>query len=94
MRATQLLCLAPVLLGAPRVLGAGPIAGPVVALAGEEEEKPDKRPEVKELLERLAAHIKRRGGEDRDAIVVIDEIVKEFPKSGPKDRAAVASGVG
>jgi HEAT repeat protein len=60
----------------------------------EEEEKPDKRPEVKELLDRLKGHAGKRGKEDQQAIEAIDELTQEFEKSGLKDRAAIAKGVG
>jgi hypothetical protein len=60
----------------------------------DEEEKPDKRPEVKELLERLKGHAGKRGKEDQQAIEIIDELTQEFEQSGLKDRAAIAKGIG
>jgi HEAT repeat protein len=60
----------------------------------EEEKKPDRRPEVKEILERLKDHATaRRGKEDTEAVAVVDELLAEFPKSGLKDRAAIAKGL-
>jgi len=49
----------------------------------------DERPEVKASLEALANHIKAKGLEDPKAIEVMDQLVLEFPASGPKDRAAI-----
>lgn len=49
----------------------------------------DERPEVKTLLESLAALVKARGEKDAEAIGEIDKLVQEFPASGPKDRAAI-----
>ena len=55
----------------------------------EPEELPDKRPEIAELLDKLKAHVKERGDEDPLAIEVIDTLVQEFPKCGPKDRGSI-----
>ncbi len=60
---------------------------------GEGEEKPDKRPEIAELLTRLSEHADKRGVEDPLAIEVIDKLLQEFPASGPKDRAAIVKGL-
>ncbi len=57
-------------------------------------EKPDKRPEVKELVEQLKGHAKKRGKQDREAIEVIDKLVQEFPESGLKDRGAIVKAIG
>ncbi|MFT5288338.1 MAG: hypothetical protein ACI8QS_001150 [Planctomycetota bacterium] len=58
-------------------------------LQDDEEEKPDKRPEVKSLIELFKAHVKQRGKEDDEAVGVIDQLVKEFAESGPKDQKAI-----
>jgi hypothetical protein len=50
---------------------------------------PDKRPEVEKLLDKLDGHIKKEGKEDSDAVAIIDTLLQEFPKSGPKDRTAI-----
>jgi hypothetical protein len=50
---------------------------------------PDKRPEVEKLLDKLDGHMKKEGKEDSEAVAVIDTILQEFPKSGPKDRLAI-----
>lgn len=53
---------------------------------------PDKRPEVEKVLEKFKSHTEKKGTEDRDAVTVLDqEIIPEFKKSGPKDRAAIVS---
>lgn len=49
----------------------------------------DGRTEIKTMLDELAAHADKRGKEDHEAIGVIDKLVQEFPKSGPKDRGAI-----
>lgn len=61
--------------------------------AVQDDEKPDKRPEVKELLDQLDAHAKKRGEEDQQAIAVVDQLVQEFAKSGLKDREDIAEGI-
>lgn len=53
------------------------------------EEHEDKRPIVAELIEKLDEHAGKRGKEDQEAIGVIEELSKEFPVSGPRDRAAI-----
>ncbi len=80
---------APAVAPAPRFVLA---SSPVVSSQedGEEKEKPDKRPEIKEALKSLGAYVKERGKEDKAAIEVIDTLLKEFPESGPKDRKAIA----
>lgn len=69
-----------VAIAAPRVVAQDPI--------------PDGRPEVEKALEKFKAHTEKKGTEDREAITVIDtEILPEFKKSGPKDRAAIVNGI-
>ncbi|MEX1024226.1 MAG: HEAT repeat domain-containing protein [Planctomycetota bacterium] len=75
------------------VLDAPSVPEPRVTFVQEDEEIEDKRPEVKETLKQLAAHVKERGKEDQQAVAVIDRLVQEFDKSGPKDRKAIAAGV-
>ncbi|MAB80181.1 MAG: hypothetical protein CMJ89_12585 [Planctomycetes bacterium] len=86
--AMTLLTLTP----APPPASASP---PPVLLKQEEDETPvvDKRPEIKQLLDRFQAHTKKRGAEDLEAIGVIDELLQEFPNSGPKDRKAIVKGL-
>ena len=57
----------------------------------QDDEKPDKREEVKELLDTFSGHVKKRGDEDLEAIGIIDTLLKEFPESGPKDRKEIVS---
>ena len=52
----------------------------------EEAQIVDKRPEIKELLSEFKALTKERGEKDPEAIGVIDQLLQEFPQSGPKDR--------
>ena len=94
MICTLLLCFAaPPLASVPT-----PIAAPGLRACfvqdEEEDKKPDKRPEVKEMLGRLKDHsTARKGQEDTEAVAVVDELLAEFPKSGLKDRAAIAKGL-
>ncbi len=64
-------------------------ASPAPVAAGLQEEVPDKRPEIKELVSEYEAHIKKRGDEDLEAVAVIDKLTQEFENSGPKDRATI-----
>jgi HEAT repeat protein len=84
-----------------RILLCSLLASPALALLpahptqepAKGEEKPDKRPEIAELLTRLSEHADKRGAEDTLAIEVIDKLLQEFPESGPKDRAAIVKGL-
>lgn len=49
----------------------------------------DKRPEIKEMLETLKGHVKARGDEDPEAIVLLGKLEEEYPKSGKRDRKAI-----
>jgi hypothetical protein len=62
---------------------------PLPVLPQDEAAKVDERPEVKAKLEELATHVKAKGEKDPEAIGSIDQLVQEFPNSGPKDRAAI-----
>jgi HEAT repeat protein len=57
------------------------------------DEVADKRAEVLALCDRFDAHVARRGAEDAQAIEVLDLLLAEFPRSGPKDRAAIVKTV-
>lgn len=86
------LCLSP---PAPTISPApGLASAPFVQEQGEQQELPDKRPEVKELLDALRNHAGARGEEDTEAVAVIDKLLQEFPQSGPKDRASIVDGLG
>lgn len=74
--------------------GPRPAPPPVPVVAQDDEETPDKRPEIKEQLKRLDGHAGKRGKEDHEAIGIIDQLILEFPQSGPKDRAAIVKGIG
>ena len=71
------------------------LAPPVdpISLDSQDDPKPDKRPEVKELLSQLKGHAGKRGKEDKQAVAVVDSLVVEFQNSGRKDRASIAKGV-
>jgi HEAT repeat protein len=79
MLATLLLCL-PCASTAPL---------PSAVRAAQDAQVVDERPEVKALIDELAAHIKARGEEDEQARGVLDKLHQEFTNCGPKDRAAV-----
>ena len=68
-------------------------AVPVVRVQ-DDEEVPDKRPEIKELLETFKEHTTKRGREDTDAVAIIDRLLQEFPQSGPKDKKAMVTALG
>lgn len=57
--------------------------------AAQEDEVPDKRDEIKELIKTFQGHTKKKGKEDAEAVKVIDKLLSEFPQSGPKDRASI-----
>ena len=65
---------------------AQPFAGRVVA---QDPPLPDARPEVKEMVDKLGVHASKRGKEDVQAKGVIDQMLQEFSKCGPKDRVAM-----
>lgn len=50
------------------------------------DEVPDKREEIKQLIERFEEHAGERGEQDDQAIAIVDQLLQEFPSSGPKDR--------
>lgn len=49
----------------------------------------DERPEVEALLGELKGHVDARGKEDKEAVAVVDKLVVEYPRSGPKDKAEI-----
>ncbi len=59
----------------------------------DEDELPDKREEVKNLLTDLKAQIRKRGDQDKDAISTMEALMGEFEKSGPKDRKSIVKGI-
>lgn len=71
-----------------------PVSAEPVPPVQDEEELPDKRPEVKELIGRLEDHAGARGKEDNEAVAVIDQILQEWPRSGPKDRGSIVKALG
>lgn len=71
-----------------------PVCAPAPIVQDDDEELPDKRPEVKELLVTLKDHAGARGKEDTEAVAVIDKLFQEFPQSGKKDRASIVAGLG
>jgi len=64
-------------------------ADPAFPRSQEESPIVDKRPEIKALLETFKQHTKKRGAEDDPARDVIDQLVMEYPRSGPKDRKTI-----
>ena len=63
-------------------------ATPALAL---QEDTPleDKREVVAELIAQLHEYAGERGKQDQEAIGVIEELAREFPGSGPRDRKAI-----
>lgn len=58
------------------------------------DEVPDKRPEVKALIDAFAEALKARGEKDAEAVEVIAKFLTEFEASGPKDRESMAKALG
>ncbi len=58
------------------------------------DERPDKRAEVKELLGVFKDHVGKSGKEDDLAMAVIDDLLREFNRSGPKDRFSIVKELG
>ena len=57
----------------------------------QDEEVPDKRPQVKALKEQLLAHTKKRGDEDAQAVQIIERLATEFKRSGPSDKKLIVT---
>lgn len=83
MFAVLLLSLAPSALRAPTP----PVPTPTPVV--QDDEIVDKRPEIKEKLEKLKGHIGKRGEQDQEAVAVIDGLLQEYPSCGPKDRESI-----
>lgn len=66
---------------------------PVVAQDPSPNTNPDKRPEIEQLLDKFEKHIHREGKEDTEAVAIVDQLMQEFPKSGPKDRGAIVKSI-
>ncbi len=82
-------------------MGPGPVGSvatvvPMGAFAAVDasDDVPDKRAQVKALLDEFAAALKKRGEADPQAIEHIAALLGEFEKSGPKDREAIAKALG
>ena len=87
-----LVCASALPLGAlGSTAAAQPLASSAPAgLLADDDDLPDRRDEVKELIDTLDDHAgARRGAEDDQAIGVIDQLYQEFPNSGPRDRASI-----
>ena len=80
--------LATILIAVPPAAGAQPVLAPTPL---QDEEVPDKRPEVKALKEQLLIHTKKRGDEDAQAIQVIERLATEFKRSGPADKKLIVT---
>jgi hypothetical protein len=71
-----------------------PAAAPAVAQEPAPNTNPDKRPEIEQKLAKLEGHMRKEGKQDTEAVAVIDELLQEFSKCGPKDRQAVVKTLG
>lgn len=92
----QKLCTALSLLlvaAAPLALQHASAAAPAPVVAAVDE-VPDKRPEVKALVDEFNQALKARGEKDAEAIEVIAKFLGEFEASGPKDRESMAKALG
>lgn len=72
---------------------ATPAPAPSAATPQEETPVADDRPEIKTMIATLKGHLKKRGEEDEQAIVIVDRMLQEFGSSGPKDRQAIVQAV-
>lgn len=68
-------------------------AAPPAPLVQDDEEIPDKREVVADLIDELKDHVKKKGKEDDQAIAVIDKLKQEFDRSGPKDREDIVDAI-
>ena len=92
MKSPILRLLAPALLLVSLPLAAPAallVAGPVPASLVDEDEVPDKRDEIKDLIKTFEGHTKKKGKEDTEAVAVMDRMLQEFEESGPKDRESL-----
>ena len=88
--------LALLLLIAPTALPSAPTRIPSRVqpiVLDDDVEVPDKRPEVKALLDKLLSHTKKRGDEDAQAIQIIERLAAEFKRSGPVDKKSIVTGL-
>ena len=65
------------------------VLAPTAPAPVQDDELPDKRDEVKELIGAFEDHTKEKGKEDTEAVAVLDQLLQEFEQSGPKDREAI-----
>lgn len=49
----------------------------------------DKREEIKALVTELTDHVKAKGEEDEAAVQVVDKLIQEWERCGPKDRTSI-----
>ncbi len=91
MSLPQLLLLA---LAALPATGTAQPAASLTAVLQDEGEIADKRPEIKELLDTFEGHAGARGKEDSEAVAVLDRVLQEWPKCGPKDRGSIVKALG
>jgi HEAT repeat protein len=83
MKLSSLLCLFALWTAIPAW------TAPVAAAPQDETPIEDNRPEIKSMIATFKGHLKKKGEEDEQAIVIIDRMLQEFGSSGPKDRAAI-----
>jgi hypothetical protein len=91
---SALLVLLPASGFAPAVVDPVTTHAPASPVTVAQDPVPDKREDIAEKLAQLKAHAgERKGAEDREAIAVMEDLTKEFPDCGPKDRKAIVDGV-
>jgi HEAT repeat protein len=91
MPTTVLLLAALAFPRSPAAPAPEPVAEPIVGAVQDPapNTNPDKRPEIEQKLSKLEGHMRKEGKQDTEAVAVIDELLQEFSKCGPKDRQAV-----
>lgn len=93
----QFACLACALAPAARALPSHALRAPepVVAQAPAQDAPADKRPEIAAKIDKAKGMWgDKKGGKDSEVIAIIDELLVEYPKSGPKDKAAIVGFLG
>lgn len=88
---TPALLLTLALLGPAAAALPAPLAAPAPLV--EDDDLPDKREVVEDLIDELKGHVKKKGDEDDQAIAVIDKLKQEFDQSGPKDRKDIVEAI-
>jgi hypothetical protein len=76
-------------------VSSAPGASASVAQGAAQDAPADKRPEIAAKIEKAKGMWgDKKGGKDAEIIATIDELLVEYPKSGPKDKASIVAFLG